>query len=123
MEQTADSPPRLSTLVIEVPDVETLNACKAWYQSLGLPKKDFDQPGESYWFDAGNEILLGVHIGASSPPQAFTVYLTVPDVDGIYETLRARGFKFESAPETKFWGRAAQLRDPAGTAVRLVKPT
>ena len=110
----------LGTLVIEVPGVETLNNCKTWYEAVGLPKMDLDQPGESYWFDLGNEILLGIHTGAVAPPSGFTIYLNVADVDELYESLTARGFEFDSEPETKFWGRSAQLRDPAGTFVRLV---
>ena len=115
---------KLGTLVIEVPDVETLDKCTAWYQELGLPRMpNLDQPGESYWFDVGNDVLLGIHIGAVSPPTGFTLYLNVSNVDELYARLSTRGSAFESEPETKFWGRSARLKDPAGTAVRLVSPS
>ena len=113
---------KLGTVVIEVPDVETLDACRAWYQALGLPKMDLAQPGESYWFDLGNDVLLGIHTGAKSPPTGFTIYLNVPNVDEAYDRLRRRGFEFNLEPETKFWGRSAPLKDPAGASVILVSP-
>ena len=112
--------PRLGTLVIEVENVETLESCRDWYQALGLAKMDLDQPGESYWFDLGSEVLLGIHTGSAPGPTGFSIYLNVRDVDEFYESLRGRGFEFDSEPETKFWGRSARLRDPAGTTVILV---
>jgi hypothetical protein len=111
---------RLETVIIQVSDVQMLDECREWYSNLGLSKKPFDEPGESNWFDVGNDATLGIHTAPTAAPSGFELYLTVPDVDKAYVSLRQRGFEFESVPETKFWGRSARLSDPAGTKIVLI---
>ena len=108
----------LSTIILHVPDVASLDKCRDWYLRLGLPVTS-ESPDESYWFDAG-PTLLGIHV-YDDPSGNVTLYLDVPDVDAAYGRLSAE-FEFESAPETKHaWGgRVAYLRDPVGNRVGLV---
>ena len=113
---------KLNAVIIQVPDVQALDTCRDWYIRLGLTPQPWDQPGESYWFDLGNEVPLGIHTGSTGLANGFEIYLSVVDIDETHASLTKAGFEFETAPETKFWGRSASLRDPAGSKVVLVSP-
>jgi predicted enzyme related to lactoylglutathione lyase len=108
---------KLSAVIFEVPDIATLDACRDWYIRLGLDKAPFDTPGESYWFFLG-EGLLGIHTGSRA--EGCSLWLDVPDVDESYARLSAAGFTFEAPPSDEPYGRVARLKDPAGSAVRLI---
>jgi catechol 2,3-dioxygenase-like lactoylglutathione lyase family enzyme len=108
---------KLSAVIFEVPDVETLDACRDWYVRLGLEKAPFDSPGESYWFDLGAG-LFGIHTGGTA--HGCSLWLDVPDVDDAYARLSTAGFAFDAPPSNEPYGRVARLTDPAGSAVRLI---
>lgn len=108
-----------STMILHVPDVETLDSCRDWYTRFGLTPNG-DTPGESTWFDIGRGCSLGIHIGGKG---SAVVYFNVDDVDQLYQRLTDEGFQFDEAPTTKRWGgRVAYLKDPNGVAVGIVSP-
>lgn len=47
----------------------------------------------------------------------------VPNVDEVYETLRARGVEFTQGPTDQYWGiRTAFFRDPEGNLWEIAHP-
>jgi catechol 2,3-dioxygenase-like lactoylglutathione lyase family enzyme len=120
-----DEQMRINTVILHVANIATLNRCRDWYRALGLPPGAPDVPDESYWFDVGRDVSLGVHIDGRSSFTAgsATIYLEVPDTDEAYERLKSEGFNFQGEPESQFWGRVAYLLDPAGNRVGLVTPS
>jgi len=45
------------------------------------------------------------------------------DVQGLYETLKARGVTdFTQEPTTRFYGTDMGIRDPFGNAIRILQP-
>jgi catechol 2,3-dioxygenase-like lactoylglutathione lyase family enzyme len=112
---------KIGTIILHVPDVAMLERCRDWYRDLGVTyDADSDNDGESYWFETGG-VSLGIHTGQETGWA--TLYFNVADVDERYAALRQAGFVFEAEPATKFWGRVAYLRDPAGNTVGLVAPS
>ena len=109
----------VSTFIIEVPDVPTLDACRGWYEKLGLTRAPLDNPGESYWFDLGSETLLGIHTGTQATAGC-SLWLLAPDVDEAHSQLTQAGIQFETTPRTEPYGRVARLKDPAGFQVNLI---
>jgi lactoylglutathione lyase len=55
----------------------------------------------------------------AAEPAAFELYLTVPDVDAVFERAVQAGAVAVSPPAEKPWGRAAILRDPDGVLFEL----
>ena|SRR5688500_2842228 len=113
---------KLSVIILSVGDVEMLDRCRDWYLKLGLTTSSPDNPGESYWFDTGNNTQLGVHTGDPvSEPARVHVYLELDDLDEQYVRLSAAGLGFESAPRLKPWGSDVSLHDPVGHTITLVQ--
>ena len=54
---------------------------------------------------------------------AGTVFLTTEDVQGDYETLKARGVEFTEQPEERPYGIDSGFRDPSGNSFRLTQVT
>jgi hypothetical protein len=112
---------KLTVLILQVGDVESLERCHDWYTRLGLASSAPDNPGESYWFDTGNGTSIGIHTGPRlSEPERITVGLEVDDVDVTYRQLSDDGFLFHGLPRTKEWGRSVSLSDPGGHTVTIV---
>jgi catechol 2,3-dioxygenase-like lactoylglutathione lyase family enzyme len=56
-------------------------------------------------------------------PEQVQLHFQVPDVDKLYERLKAQGVRFDEPPEDMPWGwRHAYTRDPAGHTVEIVTP-
>ena len=49
------------------------------------------------------------------------VELSTSDLDGLYETLKARGVEFESPPHDEPWERLAWARDPDGYTLEFAQ--
>ena len=68
--------------------------------------------------------MIGVHVGVPlSNPESVCLGFEVADVDGLFQTLKARGVQFEGEPIDKSWGaRAVTTYDPVGHMVTLMTP-
>jgi len=68
-------------------------------------------------FDVGGTIF-----GLDSDPKAeLQVYITVGDVDKMYNDLKEKGVKFLTEPRDQYWGgRTAKFADPDGNKFILV---
>lgn len=110
--------------------VHDMAAAKAFYATaLGLPLTAEDTHGDYCVFGAGHTVLV-VECAAASAPQEERVLVgrftglsfTVPDIQGAYVDLRAKGVSFSGAPERQAWGGTlATFADPAGNALQLVQ--
>ena len=76
-----------------------LNKASAFLtHKLGL-RLVLDQGGLCHIYQVAPGAFLGVCTNREPPPEPGVTYSFVtPDVDGLYETLKARGVEFEAAP-------------------------
>jgi len=49
------------------------------------------------------------------------VELSTSDLDGLYETWKARGVEFDAPPHDEPWERSASARDPDGYALEIAQ--
>jgi predicted enzyme related to lactoylglutathione lyase len=98
-------------------------ALAEWYRGVfGI-----DQPPSAIWFqEAGPTVFAPFSADTDyfgRPEQAFMVNFRVSDLDGLIETLRARGIAVETRAE---WdseaGRFARIHDPEGNPIELWEP-
>ncbi len=110
--------------------VNDMAAAKSFYATaLGLPLKAGDDALGYCVFRAGHADLVVEHVSAGAPHEdralvgRFTgLSFTVPDIQGAYTALRAKGVSFSGAPECQAWGGIlATFADPAGNALQLVQ--
>lgn len=123
---TATESPRLSTIGQIALPVHDVDRSTAYYR---------DTLGMRFLFSAGPELAFfdcdGVRLMLSKPegPEAdrpgSVIYFRVADIDGAYETLRARGVDFIGAPhliakmpDHELW--MAFFRDPSGNTLALM---
>jgi catechol 2,3-dioxygenase-like lactoylglutathione lyase family enzyme len=111
---------RLTTITIWVQDPSEL---RAWYvEHFGMTVVQETPRFVLLGSDGGASI--GFHVGDPlQTPGRIQFHLEVPDVDAVYEKLRAKGLQFDAPPEHKPWGvRSVSLPDPAGHSVELTTP-
>ncbi len=102
-------------------------ACAFYGETLGLPERfrnedmgwaEYDLGGPCFGIervrpgDDEGEALVGRFLGVS---------LNVDDIDGTYETLKAKGVRFTAPPEKQPWGGSlAHFEDPDGNVLTLL---
>jgi catechol 2,3-dioxygenase-like lactoylglutathione lyase family enzyme len=101
--------------------VRNAKASAEFYALLGFRElwEHRFEPGFPLFLAIGSEhgrIFLSEHLGDASPDTL--IYLSVPDVDALYESLRAAGIELEP-PEEAPWGRELALTDPDGNRLRV----
>lgn len=120
--------PRFGGLYLEVGDVESVRACREFYEgTLGFKVASVNED-ESFWLEAGLA-TFGFHTGegpAKDTRSAINLVINVDDgvtVDAEAERLKAAGVKLYMEPEDMPWGmRVITFLDPAGHAVWYCEP-
>lgn len=102
--------------------VEDVAPVRDWYvEMLGLPVLENASDGKFALLGSQGGSLLGIHEGKphASPPHV-GIYFLVDDVQALYESMLAKGAKFDYAPKDMPWGRRmAETHDPAGHTVGI----
>jgi catechol 2,3-dioxygenase-like lactoylglutathione lyase family enzyme len=111
---------RLDHLGLQV--AERTRSTRWFVETLGL-EIEFELP-EAGVTALRDDADLTIFLNETAAPTAeATLYFQVDNVDGLYETLAARGVSFVHPPQGNSWGYGAELRDPDGHAVRLWDPS
>lgn len=95
----------------------------AFYRSLVGSPPEAEWPGGALFAVGGAKILIHERGAAmpDGPPNEDHFALSVADLDGSCEALRARGCELLLEPRDYPWGRSAYLRDPDGRLVELAQ--
>ncbi len=103
-----------------------LEACRAFYEALGLPLEDEQHEEGPRHFACQ---VGGVHVALYGGPAgeapgkgaggSSLVGFRVDEVDELFGRLTALGAEVIWAPCDAPWGRTAQVRDPDGRPVEL----
>ena len=121
----------ISTVTLFVDD---LVMTKRFYvETFGVPLIYEDDDSAVFSFGATQVNLLDTHaageliepapVGAAGTDSRMAMTITVDDVDGVAEQLRARGVELLNGPMDRPWGvRTAAFRDPAGHVWEIAKP-
>ena len=96
--------------------VKDLKKAVAFYENVVGLKKSKEWSNYAT-FDVG-----GMIFGLDPAPKAeLQIYITVDDVDKVYDTLKRKGVKFLTEPKDQYWGgRTAKFTDPDGNKFILV---
>lgn len=109
--------------------VDDLDRAVGFYrETLGLPFL-FTAPPQMAFFQCGTvRLLVGVPEGGEPAQRGSGVYFQVADIHAVFETLTARGVKFQASPhvvhrtaEAELW--LAEFRDPDGNQLALLSQT
>lgn len=91
-----------------------------WMSTLGFDR-DFGDGSDGWSWLSRDGFAVGLGECANEPAastlgdHSYVAYVTVDDVDALYEEFRARGATLQAAPLTKPWGmREFGLRTPDG---------
>jgi predicted enzyme related to lactoylglutathione lyase len=104
---------KVDNLTIPVSDLK--KAMDFYGNILGLKKRD--EWSNYATFNIG-DMMLGLD---PAPKAELQIYMTVPDVDKAYSTLKEKGVKFLTKPKDQYWGgRTAMFADPDGNKFILV---
>jgi len=87
---------RIGQIAVPVGDLE--RAVAFYRDTLGMDFLFQAPPGLAFFNCAGVRLMLDVPAKSQSPNHASIVYFTVPDIEAAFETLSARGVRFESKP-------------------------
>jgi len=96
--------------------VKDLKKAVAFYENvMGLKKS-------KEWSNYATFDVGGMIFGLDPDPKAeLQIYMTVDDVDQVYNTLKPKGVNFLTEPKDKYWGgRTAMFSDPDGNKFILV---
>jgi catechol 2,3-dioxygenase-like lactoylglutathione lyase family enzyme len=103
-------------LALPVSDVA---ASRAWYVgTLGLAVEFEIVERKTVAVRDEHDFTIFLREG-DAPAQGIAMWFQVDDVDASFAAMSARGVVFHHAPEKKFWGYGAELKDPDGNLVRL----
>lgn len=116
--------------------VHDLDGCTAFYRdTIALPYKASDPGRAAFELQDGLLLVLLSPQGATevlgTDVTALTleggsrgyVAMSVADVDGAYEELKAKGVTFVQSPTDKPWGlRMAHFTDPEGNLWEITQP-
>jgi len=100
---------------ITVPVKDLKKAVDFYENAVGLQKS-------KEWSNYATFDVGGMIFGLDPAPRAeLQIYMTVDDVDQIYNALKAKGVKFLTEPKDQYWGgRTAMFIDPDGNKFILV---
>jgi catechol 2,3-dioxygenase-like lactoylglutathione lyase family enzyme len=91
-----------------------------WMTTLGFAR-DFGDGSDGWSWLSRDGFAVGLGECANAPAasslgdHSYVAYVTVDDVDALYDELRSRGADLRAAPITKPWGmREFALRTPDG---------
>jgi catechol 2,3-dioxygenase-like lactoylglutathione lyase family enzyme len=128
----------LSTCFVQVHDPDL--ALAFYRDTLGLELRNDVGRGDSRWITVGAAAQPGLSIVLTnfvngSPDDASTVavllakgamngvHFSTPDLDAVFEKIRASGADIVSEPADQPWGaRDCAVRDPSGNLVRIDQP-
>lgn len=63
----------------------------------------------------------GVELSSPAQKAAIHIEFTTDDLDGLYETLKAKGVEFHQPPHDEPWERSMTALDPDGYAVEFAQ--
>lgn len=108
---------RLNQVTVTVKDIDE---AIGFYRTLGL-RLIVHSPHYARFECPDDESTFSIHLDASfGGSSATVVYFEHDALDGLVETLKARGLVFESGPMDQSWlWREAYLRDPSGNRICL----
>ena len=116
----------LSTIRQIAITVRDVARAKGFYRDVLGMKFLFDAPGDMTFFDCGGiRLLIGLSPRPELDPPGSVLYYRVGDIHAAYETLSARGTRFEGSPrmvarmpDHELW--IAEFRDPDGNVLALM---
>ena len=110
----------LAEIAIFTDDVPGISA---FYRSLVGSAPVAEWPGGALFAVGGAKILVHERgaLMTDGPPNEDHFALSVADLEGACEALRAAGCEFLLEPRDYSWGRSAYLRDPDGRLVELAQ--
>jgi catechol 2,3-dioxygenase-like lactoylglutathione lyase family enzyme len=111
---------RLTEVALFTDDV---SAASVFYRALAGSEPVAEWPGGALFAVGDAKILVHERAAAmdGGPPNEDHFALSVEDLDGASEALRADGCEFLVEPRDYPWGRSAYLRDPDGRLVELTQ--
>lgn len=93
---------------------------------IGLEKRgDFKTPDGPRFLTVGVkgqdfDLVLWPGTPATAAPGSVVYTIEVEDCSAVYETLQARGVRFDPAEILEFpWGYAARFKDPDGNSLQI----
>lgn len=105
-------------LILAVQDLQV--STRFWISTLGFAR-DFGDGSDGWSWLSRDGFAVGIGECAEEPAasalgdHAYVAYVTVDDVDALYEEFRERGASIQAPPLTKPWGmREFALRTPDG---------
>lgn len=105
-------------LILAVQDLR--RSTEFWMSTLGFTR-DFGDGSDGWSWLSRDGFAVGLGECANEPAastlgdHSYVAYVTVDDVDALYDELRERGASIPAAPATKPWGmREFAVRTPDG---------
>ena len=114
---------QIGQIAVPVGDLE--QAIAFYRDTLGMRFLFQAPPGLAFFDCAGVRLMLDVPAKAQAESHSSAIYYKVPDLQAAFETLKARGVKFETPPhliaklaDHELW--MAFFRDPDGNLLALM---
>jgi predicted enzyme related to lactoylglutathione lyase len=114
---------KIGQLLIPVDDFE--KGIAFYKEVLGLPLL-FTAPPQMAFFNCGGvRLLVGVLPSGQTPQRGSAIYFQVPDLHGVFSSLKAKGVRFKAepfvvhrTPTYELW--LAEFTDPYGNQLALM---
>ena len=114
---------KIGQLLIPVDEFE--RGIAFYRDTLGLPFL-FAAPPQMAFFKCGDvRLLVGVMPPGSRPQRGSAIYFQVPEIHGVYSSLKAKGVRFTAEPHvvhrtptSELW--LAEFTDPDGNQLALM---
>lgn len=109
---------------VNVPSTDLARSAEFYFDKLGLPelpRPPFESPG--VWVGAGPENAIHIsQVSALGPNPNNHFALEVDNLDGLLESLTARGVAYQRSASVPAAGHQAFVRDPDGNIIELIQP-
>ncbi len=118
---------RQNRLILAVQNLD--RSTEFWMTTLGFAR-DFGDGSDGWSWLSRDGVAVGLGECANEPPastlgdHSYVAYVTVENVDALYNEFRARGASIQAPPITKLWGmREFALLTPDGHRLAFGAPT
>ncbi|HET7081744.1 MAG TPA: VOC family protein [Chloroflexia bacterium] len=110
----------LNFVLVQVPDAQ---AAREFYaDKLGLQVEEHKGGFVQFQPRDGGAIFALEETPGAVPVQSVELWWQVDDTDRLYNTLQAQGVEIVSPPRDEPFGRALEVKDPAGHTVHMYQP-